>query len=207
MQSSTTNTTSSTHAIGRCLIAMAMSLTALATGGCVSMEGIASAIEAANQQRADRGYQNQDRYQDQHQDQYESEPASRYYQLVQQSGLCLDVHAPDVRRNGAKVQTWQCTGGDNQAFEFVDNALVTPEGMCLDVDGHARTKNGGRVQIWKCEGNVNQRWYYSPSNGQLVNEAGLCLDADGHSRGRNGGKVQVWQCQNNHNQQWFAEPY
>ncbi len=193
------NTTVHTHTTRyarkpkRCLSAIAVLLTALTAGGCVSMDDFAHAVETTNQNRADRAYQ------------YESQP--RYYQMVQYSGLCLDVHAPDVRRNGGRVQTWDCTGGANQAFEFVGSSLVTPEGMCLDVNGHERTKNGGRVQVWECNGNINQRWHYSPNNGQLVNAAGLCLDADGHQRGQNGGRVQVWECLNNINQQWFAEAF
>ena len=132
-------------------------------------------------------------------------PAPASFAIVSDRGLCLDVHGPDLNRNGGRVQVWDCHGGVNQTFYFDGGAVVSEAGLCLDVHGPDLRKNGGRVQFWECHGGINQQWSYNERSGALQSAGGLCLDADGHNAHRNGGRVQVWQCLRNTNQRWYPQ--
>ena len=65
--------------------------------------------------------------------------------------------------DGAKVQQWSCTGGNNQRWKLVSmgdgyNELVAKHsGKCLDVAASS-TADAANVQQWSCHGGNNQRW-------------------------------------------------
>lgn len=111
------------------------------------------------------------------------------------AGLCLDVHAPDIAKDGGRVQVWACSGQAQQrwSYDSAASAVRISSGLCLDVHAPDMTKNGGRVQVWACNGAQQQQW--TPlANGALRNAGGLCLDVHAPDQAKNGGRVQVWQC-------------
>lgn len=124
--------------------------------------------------------------------------------LLSGGGKCLDIHAPDLHNNGAKVQTWECNNSVQQSWVLTENGSVINEaGKCLDV--HApdfnRYINGGKVQAWDCHGGSNQRWRIE--NGSLVSDNGMCLDVHALDLHSNGAKVQIWQCNGAVQQKWY----
>ena len=78
--------------------------------------------------------------------------------LVNAGGKCLDVHHPDLRTNGGKVQVYECNGGETQQWSWNGKTLVNAGGKCLDVHHPELRKNGGRVQIWACNAGETQQW-------------------------------------------------
>jgi hypothetical protein len=128
-------------------------------------------------------------------------PGFRGKQLVNGSGLCLDIHDPQIRTQGGRVQLWECIDtAINQRWRLEDGRLVNDGGFCLDAHDQDMKKNGGRVQVWPCLDVPNQKWRFDGS--RLVNGGGLCLDADDHNARKNGCKVQVWECHQDYNQSW-----
>lgn len=116
-------------------------------------------------------------------------------------GKCLDVHAPDRRNNGARVQVWDCNGEDQQTWIRRGKAYMTKDGKCLDVHAPDQNLNGARVQIWECNGSPQQQWT-SGSGTSIRSAAGKCLDVHRFDQNANGGKVQVWDCNGELQQQW-----
>ncbi len=133
------------------------------------------------------------------------------FSLRGENSKCLDIVGADFdsRKNGGRVQLWDCNGGKNQRWWFENGALVNAGGKCLDVhnsdfDGR---KNGSRVQVWECTGAANQKWTTKRDN--LISGNGLCLDVhrpDFDSRA-NGAKIQLWECNSAKNQQWEKYVY
>ena len=78
--------------------------------------------------------------------------------FVNAGGKCLDVHAPDMRNNGGRVQVWDCNGEAQQQWSLRGSELVNAGGMCLDVHAPDMRNNGGRVQVWQCNGEPQQQW-------------------------------------------------
>ena len=76
--------------------------------------------------------------------------------LVNENGMCLDVHGPDIRRRGGKVQAWDCHYGSNQQWRYDGERIISSAGMCLDVHGPDERRNGGAIRIWPCNGTDNQ---------------------------------------------------
>ena len=112
------------------------------------------------------------------------------------AGLCLDVHAPDMAKNGGRVQVWSCNGQPQQRWTYdrATSAIRVSSGLCLDVHAAEMTMNGGRVQVWACNGQVQQQWTPMPGGAIRSNRSGLCLDVHAPDQSINGGRVQVWQC-------------
>ena len=128
--------------------------------------------------------------------------------LLSGGGNCLDIHAPDLRNNGAKVQGWECNSSVQQSWRLAGNGtLVNQAGKCLDIhapDFHGHI-NGGKVQAWDCHGGSNQRWRLE--NGSLVADNGMCLDVHAPDLYKNGAKVQIWRCNGSTQQNWqLVEP-
>ncbi|AOC52591.1 putative secreted hydrolase [Microcystis aeruginosa NIES-2481] len=80
--------------------------------------------------------------------------------LVNAGGKCLDIHAPDMRNNGSRVQVWDCNGQPQQQWSFSGNALVNAGGKCLDIHAPDMRNNGSRVQVWDCNGQPQQQWRF-----------------------------------------------
>jgi hypothetical protein len=124
------------------------------------------------------------------------------------ANLCLDVHAPDIAKNGAKVQVWGCHRQPNQlwAYDRTTRMLRVTGGLCLDVHTPEMTTNGGRVQLWACHGQPNQQWTPA-ADGTLRNGGGLCLDVHAPDQFKNGGRVQVWACHGAHQQRFSSTAF
>jgi hypothetical protein len=109
-----------------------------------------------------------------------------YFKIVaKHSGKCLDVPGGNLN-NGAKIQQWDCHGGDNQAFLFVPAGNGTfgifskYTGKVLDVEGWSHD-NGANILQWTWHGGENQRWRLVPADCAgtyyLVSEhSGLVMD-------------------------------
>ena len=115
-------------------------------------------------------------------------------------GLCLEVHAPDQRVNGGRVQLWHCNGSDQQLWTIRDGRIVSLAGKCLDVHFPELHTDGGRVQVWDCNGSVQQRWLHSGQT--LRSGGGKCLDAHLPDLHNDGARVQVWDCNGALQQMW-----
>jgi len=48
--------------------------------------------------------------------------------IINGTGLCLDVHAPDQHRNGGRVQLWACNGSDQQLWTLRNTQVVSLAG-------------------------------------------------------------------------------
>ena len=126
--------------------------------------------------------------------------------LVNANGKCLDVDAGDwqARRNGGKVQSWNCNGGGQQRWRLDGDRLISSNGKCLDVslDDWKARRNGGKVQAWDCNGGDQQKWRLD--KGRFVSANGKCLDLSGDdfASKRDGGKIQVWDCNGAGPQSW-----
>jgi hypothetical protein len=125
----------------------------------------------------------------------------RGQQLVNGSGLCLDVHDKDIHKNGGRVQLWTCIEtAINQRWRLEGEKLISEGGLCLDAHDLDMKKNGGRVQVWECSDAINQKWRRDGK--RLVNGGGLCLDAHEHDSTKSGCRIQVWECNLQYNQSW-----
>ena len=81
--------------------------------------------------------------------------------------------------DGANIQIYQQTGGDNQQFKFVENGgtyiiYTKISGDASVVEGESSTAANPNVQQWTENGGGNQSWELIPAklpmNGQLVKE-------------------------------------
>lgn len=129
-----------------------------------------------------------------------------YGMLRNGSNKCLDVSLPDLRKNGGKVQTWQCNGQTQQLWMFdKQSRLVNKGGKCLAVAPDDLMKDGGTVYVWECNDQINQQWQID-SQGGLVNAGGSCLELHADDMAINGGRVRILHCHYDTNQQWQLEP-
>lgn len=131
--------------------------------------------------------------------------AVEFHGAIQVSGgKCLDVHAPDMRNNGGRIQVWSCNGQPQQIWHFnsVAGVIYNEGGFCLDVHAPDIANNGARVQIWACNGSAQQRWTVDTGRRSILISSGLCLDVHAPERLTNGGRVQVWSCNNSPQQNW-----
>jgi hypothetical protein len=99
-------------------------------------------------------------------------------------GMCLDVRSTDNA-----VLLWNCHGGWNQAFRFVDGSY----GMISL--GNQQCLTSGLVNA------TNQRWGFQ-SDGSLRNELGFCADISGGGRTA-GTEIYGWSCHGGTNQKWY----
>eukprot|EP01083_Nonionella_stella_P198553 728872_1 len=127
-------------------------------------------------------------------------------------GKCVDVHAPDIDVNGAKVQVWDCNGAVQQTFYFEPSSVqgrfliksaFTNDDNCLDVNDlqHTNNENGAKVTMWDCNGQDQQQWYIEGN--AIKSSNGKCLDVHVPDISNNGGKIQIWDC-NGRPQQQFS---
>lgn len=133
--------------------------------------------------------------------------------IVSGAGLCLDVHAPDQTRNGAKVQVWKCNGSPQQTWIIDEegDAIISLAGKCLDVHAPDQETNGGRVQVWDCNGQPQQTWTArvnrsaGPQKRPIRSDPVRCLDVHAPDQFNNGARVQVWSCNATMQQDWSIE--
>ncbi len=115
------------------------------------------------------------------------------------NGKCIDV--PNSNFNdGQQLSVWDCHGGANQKFEFVNGTLRTQNNKCMDVAWGSRD-NGAAIQLVTCNGNPAQQFVLNNA-GDLVNpQADKCVDIAGWN-GNNGALLHQWQCTGGANQKW-----
>lgn len=118
-------------------------------------------------------------------------------------GKCLDVHAPDQAKNGARVQAWDCNGSPQQSWMLVDGMIRSHAGKCLDVHAPDLHKDGGRVQVWDCNQLPQQGWWLDGA--ALRSAGGKCLDVHAPDQTKNGARVQVWACNGQVQQRWRVQ--
>merc|ERR1712070_1201602 len=111
--------------------------------------------------------------------------------------------------NEAKVQLFDCNGGENQQWQLQGDVIVNPvSGKCLDIYNHDNLspdqyKDETKVELYDCNGKPNQHWELQ--GGQLVNPpSGKCLDIySPHGALENDTPLQLFACSaGKKNQQW-----
>jgi hypothetical protein len=109
-------------------------------------------------------------------------------------GMCLDVRTSDNA-----VLLWNCHGGWNQAFRFVDGSY----GMISLGNQQCLTSGlvNGPLTAQTCTNTTNQRWGFQ-NDGSLRNELGLCADIAGGSQSA-GAEIYGWGCHGGTNQKWY----
>ncbi len=127
------------------------------------------------------------------------------------SNKCMDVPS---NSDGAKLQQWDCHGGNNQKFRVqggtngIYNLVNVQSGKCLDVTG-VSTANGAAIQQWACSGGANQQLRMTNSvNGSKVFRfvsSNKCVDIVGPSTA-NGAKIHQWDCHGGASQDWYLRP-
>ncbi|WP_410812772.1 beta-1,3-glucanase family protein [Micromonospora sp. 067-2] len=112
---------------------------------------------------------------------------------------CIDV--PNWNFNdGQRLIVWNCTGGTNQRWEFVNGTLRTENNKCMDV-AWGSTADGAAIQIANCSGNAAQQFVLSGA-GDLVNpQANKCVDIKDWNP-NNDAVLQLWTCGGGANQKW-----
>lgn len=120
------------------------------------------------------------------------------------AGLCLEVNAPQLRIEGARVQLARCDGESNQAWRLERHRIVSvANGRCLELHEPDVGFNGARLQTVRCDGGRNQGWRLE--RGQVVSLAdGRCLDAFGTEAERGPAHVQTWDCDSRRVERWAA---
>lgn len=133
-----------------------------------------------------------------------------YYKIINRnSGKALDV-ASKSTTDGANVQQWSYSGGDNQLFKFESTdsgyykIIAKHSGKVLDVASKG-TADGANVQQWTSNGGTNQQWkLVDLGSGYYRIEArhsGKALEVAAKSTA-DGGNVQQWSYNSGNNQQW-----
>ena len=130
------------------------------------------------------------------------------------AGRCLDVDGAS-ERDGARVQSWTCNGGDNQRWSVRGAAgdrweLVNlKSGRCLDAEVMASGLlglTGVSLGQRACGGEPSQRWQLVRSGNtfSLRAAAGGCLEVSGQSRA-DGAALVLAPCTGASHQQWEVE--
>jgi hypothetical protein len=132
-----------------------------------------------------------------------------YTLVARHSNKCLDVADANVK-NGADIQQWDCTNGNNQKWNLVSKGgdvytiAALHSGKCLDVAG-ARKDNGADVLQWDCHGKDNQDWQITKeADGSfrlVARHSNKCLDVF-EAGLNNGANVIQWGCSGANNQKW-----
>jgi Ricin-type beta-trefoil lectin domain len=135
-----------------------------------------------------------------------SSAAEAHQEVIIESGAgkCLDVHRPDITKDGAKVQVWNCNGSAQQKWKIEGNTIKSIVDQCLDVHRPDILNDGGKVQTWGCNGSLQQRWKIEGNT--IRNGVDQCLDVHIPDQRKNGGKVQTWGCNGSIQQTWFVRP-
>ncbi|WP_394729841.1 ricin-type beta-trefoil lectin domain protein [Altererythrobacter sp. GH1-8] len=141
------------------------------------------------------------------------------YPLQGRNQMCLDVSRSNATKQGAQVMGWECHGGNNQKFFFLEEEglIVTGAGMCLEATGK---KKGSVIKSYGCDGNPMQQWTASvkqmnlPGFGNIragnmqimrfTHSSGRCLDISrpDSDKKKNGAKVMLWDCHGGETQAW-----
>ncbi|HWE29830.1 MAG TPA: ricin-type beta-trefoil lectin domain protein, partial [Polyangia bacterium] len=123
-------------------------------------------------------------------------------EIVDPSGMCVEVDAHADIGAGTAVQLGECSGAANQRWTFEPDGTIRALGYCLDVTSSGTT-DGTLVQVWDCNGTDAQEWIQNPSKAIINPHAGKCLDATGASIA-SGTRLEIYDCNSGDNQNWTA---
>ncbi len=136
-----------------------------------------------------------------------------YLLVSRYSNKCLDVKDLNTQ-NGATTQQWECFGGDNQRFRFVDEGdgfysiVGKASQRCLSAQA-VQYEDGTPAIMWDCHSGPDQKLRAAKVGDGLYelrfSHSDKCLDIDGPTA-NNGAKAQQWQCFSSANQQWILRP-
>lgn len=127
------------------------------------------------------------------------QPPMQYRNPIRDN-YCLDVNGSG-KRDGEKVQMWDCNGGNNQQFRYNPNTLqitALHSNKCLDANN---VQNGSIIKQVTCNNNSNQKFTIENETIKPFISQNLCMDVRG-GRGDNGTPVQLWECNNTNAQIW-----
>lgn len=130
---------------------------------------------------------------------------------VLHSGKCLDVEGRSTN-DGAKLQQWDCHGGDNQTWELIPHSSgayqlrAKHSGKCMD--GYWAVSGEG-VKQWSCatekSGWINNQLFNVSQNSdgsfKLLHSSGKSLDVAGSSQSA-GAEIILWSDHGGANQRW-----
>jgi hypothetical protein len=130
------------------------------------------------------------------------------FQLVgTASARCIDELMSSTV-DGAPLFIFNCTGGSNQLFRFVDagagasSVVNVNSGKCLDF---ASATLGAPLTQRTCTGAANQAFIRRADAGTAFNfvnvGSGLCIDVTNANNG-DGSAIQQWSCNGGSNQSW-----
>jgi streptogrisin C len=112
---------------------------------------------------------------------------------------CVDVPNWNFA-DGQRLVVWDCTGGTNQRWEWVNGTLRTQNNLCMDVAGGGNA-NGTAIQVATCNGTGAQQFVLSAA-GDLVNpQANKCVDI-AEANPNNDAVLHLWECVGVANQKW-----
>ncbi|WP_309619351.1 ricin-type beta-trefoil lectin domain protein [Salinibacterium sp.] len=117
------------------------------------------------------------------------------------NGRCIDVRNFDYSE-GRQLIAWDCNGGDNQKFDYVDGTFQSQNGLCLSVAGGS-TMRGAAIQLAACSTDASQQFIVTDSN-QIQNpNSNKCITIKSW-KNKNGAKLVSWTCKTskNANQLW-----
>ncbi|MET8759881.1 ricin-type beta-trefoil lectin domain protein [Lentzea sp. NPDC004782] len=125
------------------------SITSVASGKCVDVNGASNANGAAVQLWDCNGGTNQ-RW-----------ASTSSKQLAVYGNKCLDVYGAGTSP-GTSVVIWDCHGGTNQQWTVNSTGTIVgvQSGLCLDASGGG-TANGTKLVIATCTGGTSQQWKIS----------------------------------------------
>jgi hypothetical protein len=133
-----------------------------------------------------------------------AQPARPAYDmlLLRSGSACLEVFAPQLRVNGARVQAGACTAQATQFWRVQGARIVhAASGRCLELHAPDAGFPGARLQVADCRNAPVQAW--GRERDQLVAQADRrCVE---RQPGDTGG-VHSADCSDSPAQQWTAEP-
>ncbi|MBG0855536.1 family 43 glycosylhydrolase [Streptomyces spinoverrucosus] len=142
-----------------------------------------------------------------------SSTSTTYTAVNRNSGKCLDV-AGSSTADGANVQQWTCSGGNNQKWRLEDlgddtHRLVNvATGKVLDTE-NCSSADGADLRQWSWLNNTCQRFRFIATDGgyvRIVNQStGKVADVANCSTA-DGADVRQWTWLNNDCQQWRLNP-
>ncbi|MEW2527973.1 RICIN domain-containing protein [Streptomyces sp. NPDC047071] len=124
--------------------------------------------------------------------------------VAMKSNKCLEVRDGN-RGNGALVTTWDCHGGAQQRWKWVNDQLVSDlsdsgPARCLDIVAANRDR-GAAVNMFDCHGDWPAQQWRIAGNRIVSKLSGLCLDLSGGNP-HTGAVVQMYECNNSSAQDW-----
>ena len=102
--------------------------------------------------------------------------------------------------DGVRLEMYDCHGGSNQRWAFVNETLRTENNKCMDV-AWGSAANSASIQIATCNGNPAQQFVLTEAGDLVSTQTDKCVDiADWNSGNR--AVLQLWNCAGTVNQKF-----